>query len=278
MQYKNLIVDGPYLSHRSNDAPYNLSNDKGERTTLIHSFLRSLNALNKKFNPEKIFITWESHGTPSWRRKLYPKYKPSKKVPESFLAQQYDIQCILNMLNITQYYSPTNEADDVIATLVEKYPSSNLIFTVDKDIMQVITDTTHIWNGSEIITANEVFKKFGITPSQIPDLLAIMGDTSDNIKGVKGYGIKKTAQILRKYPAIEYLPDNILLDFCNTPIKTNKKLTQLNSFCELKPVPTLSFLSIKEILNKYQLTDIISKLPEYQQLDKTKNSSLKTFF
>lgn len=99
MDYKYLLVDGPYLAHRSYLAPYRLYTDTGVDGTMIHSFMRTLNSLRKKYHPEKIIITWESHGTESWRRKEYPKYKPSsKKHTKVFWNNIKDVQTLLHLL------------------------------------------------------------------------------------------------------------------------------------------------------------------------------------
>ena len=72
IKYEMLIIDGPYLSHRSYSVDFKLTTTTGLNSTLIFGFLKTLNALKKQFTPDDIIVTWESYGTPSWRKKQYP--------------------------------------------------------------------------------------------------------------------------------------------------------------------------------------------------------------
>jgi len=278
MNYETLIVDGPYLAHRSYGAPYKLTTSNGRDSTMIHSFLRSLNSFRKQINPNKIIIAWESHGTKSWRKEKYPAYKGTKEsVNPEFIMELEDLQKLLSLLKVSQYNSPCNEADDVIARLTIsmndlhiKYPI--VIFTVDKDIMQLVGENLQIFNGKEFFNDDKVKEKFGVYPEHIPDLLAIAGDKADNIEGLNGYGVKKAAKIIEQFGNIE----NITLPMCSSNmdwsgytkerIIRNKELTKLNFDCELKVIPNNVKESIDDILNKYELESIKEKLDEYKQL------------
>lgn len=203
MQYKTLIIDGSYLAHRSYASPYRLTTGELD-ATMIHGFIRTLNARRKEFEPNKIIVAWESHGTPNWRRELLSTYKPGKQLNKQFVTSQEDLKILLYLLNVPQYYSPNNEADDVIARLILEQEKPILIYTPDKDIMQTINEYVHTYNGKEIFTQKEVKYKFGVWPEDIPEFLAIVGDNSDNIQGVKGIGPKKAIKII-------YEKENILL-------------------------------------------------------------------
>jgi len=265
--YKNLIIDGPYMAHRALCSPYSTMTTTGFNSTLIHGFLRSLLAMYKKFSPGKIYITWESHGTPSWRRSLLPTYKPSAP-NDTYISQLTDLKTILSRLNITQYYSPKNEADDVIASLLADKPVSTLIFTTDKDIHQLISDKKrhHILTNNKLMRENDVFSKFGVCPLQIPDYLALVGDKTDNIKGVRNIGEVKAARLLSKYKTVENIPptefpkptDSITAQF-------NKKLTLLSSDCLYEPISTPN-TSIETLLNKYELLKIKENLKNYKKM------------
>jgi len=237
---------------------------------MIHSFLRTLNSLRKQWNPEQFIITWESHGTKSWRRELLPTYKPSSgTVSQDYISELQDLQLLLYLLNIKQYYSPNNEADDVIATLVKPSHYQTLIYTVDKDIMQLVSPVIQVWTGKELMTEATVHHKFGIAPHQIPDYLAILGDTSDNIKGIDKYGPKKTLGVLKKYPTIEDIPISEPLYQYLQQLYLNKKLTLLNHNCKLESIPNENFKTEKtltSILDKYELVKIKENIDEYKLL------------
>jgi 5'-3' exonuclease len=267
--YRKLLVDGPYLAHRSFTAPYKLTTKDGRDSTMIHNFLISINSLRKKFNPEIIEVTWESHGTKSWRREMYSDYKPSKGVDDAFIYQFDSIQLILYLLKVKQYYAPKNEADDVIASLNDS--GINIIFTKDKDIFQIVDETTHVFDGKKVFKKQDVIEKFGVEPKYIADLLAIAGDTSDNIIGLNGYGPKKSAQIIQSYQTIEnWIKNENFTEETKNLLRINKKLTRLNSKC--KPIE-LTFETNKtdvEILTNYELNRLKDKIHELRLLGKKK--------
>ena len=202
MKYEILLIDGPYLAHRSHTAPYSLKTKSGLDATMIHNFIRSLNATFKKFKPDHVGICWESHGTQSWRRLLYPDYKPSGTIEADFREALNDLRVLLHLLKIKQFYAPGNEADDVLCAIVTQHAKdrSAVIFTRDKDLMQLIYDpepAVHVWDGKQIFNEAEVIKKFGVTSYQLCDYLSLVGDKVDNIPGVKGIGPKNAVKLIK---------------------------------------------------------------------------------
>ena len=271
--FKTLIIDGPYLAHRSHGAPYLLTTKDGRNATMIHSFMRTLNSLRKQLNPNHIILAWESPNTPSRRREQSPSYKPSTGINPEYITQLKDLQKLLYLLNIPQYNSPRNEADDVIASYIKTIQPTEqvVIFTVDKDIMQLINENCQVYDGKEFYDVNKVKQKFGVKPNQIPDLLAIAGDKADNIQGLNGIGFKKASNIINEYGCIEELP----IPVCNSnmvisaqminKISNNKKLTLLNHNCSLEKIPKEPVTeTIDDILNKYELKSIKEKIEEYK--------------
>lgn len=275
---QHLIVDCPYLSHRSYSSPYHLTTSNGINATLMHSFLQSLLSFHKQLNPDKIILTWESPGTVPWRRLLLPTYKPQKPIQLDFIHQLHDIQLFLHLLGIQQFYSPCNEADDVIATLVsQKKPETIItIFTVDKDIMQLVDVNCEVFDGDKIYSPDGVFKKFGVHPNEIPDFLAIRGDTSDNINGIDGYGTKKAQKIIHQYHSIENIPPDHEIYKYITDLTINKKIATLNKSCDLHELipQNKSNETLESILDKYQLIKIKEKLKEFKQITKKKSKWL----
>jgi len=269
---KPLIVDGPYLAHRSYHAPYRLYTTTGLDATMLHSFIRTMNALRKKYQPEKFIVAWESHGTLSWRKELCPSYKSQiHRMTSVFWNNIKDVQLFLFLLGVEQYYAPSNEADDVIATLVNNGYKQSLIFTVDKDIMQLVTHECKLCNLKDIIGPNDVKKKFNVTPKQIPDLLAIWGDKADNIEGVNGYGVHKASRLIDKYGCVENIdPDNTVSKY-RQRMDLNKKLTTLNKQCTLLPIPNKDFKTdetIDSLLDKYELKKMRENISEIKLIGK----------
>lgn len=253
-----LIVDGPYLSHRSYLAPYKLTTSEGLDSTLIHTFFRSLFKLEKEHNPSEVIFTWEA-GL-SWRRKLLKTYKPPKPPDRSYTQQMVDTKGILSILGYRQVMSLTNEADDCIATLVCQQRVPTNIFTVDKDIMQLITDRIpiRVICNDKTMSEQSVIEKFNVLPSQIPDYLALVGDSSDNIKGITGIGPVKASQLLKEYKTLDHIP---LTREQREIAFLNRKLTRLNRKAILQEIGP-SPLSLNEYLDKYELKQLKEKLNE----------------
>jgi len=273
MNYKNLLIDGSYLAHRSYLAPYKLTTSKGINATMLHSFLTSLKSLYTKYQPETTIIAWESHGTESWRRQLSPDYKPHNTNYSEYASLLIDLKFMLYHLNIPQYYAPHNEADDVLANLSARATKPTLIFTVDKDIMQAVNDETpvHVLCKDKIYNESRVYDKFKVSPSQIPDFLAITGDKSDNITGIEGLGPKKTADLLSQYDTVEAIPYHKFtggeVDFQRAVL--NKKLTTLNYDCNIKPlypVGSVVASSLHSILDKYELQKIKDSIHKFKEI------------
>jgi DNA polymerase-1 len=270
MHYKYLLVDGPFLANRSGKAPYRLTTSGGIDSTMVHSFLRTMNSLRKKFSPSNVAVAWESHGTKPWRRDLYSSYKKkSTGCTESFWNEVRDIQIFLYLLSVKQYYSIGNEADDVIANLVSNGCAKSVIFTADKDLMQLVSENCHVYDGDILYDVKKVEKKYLVEPKKIPDLLAICGDKADNIDGIKSYGFRKASKLLEYYGKIEDIPDDSTIYKCLSKLILNKKLTTLNCKCQLEEIPSRNFKTnetLVSLLNKYELNSIKENISEYMLL------------
>ena len=244
---KKIIIDGPFIAHRSFLAPTKFTTSTGLDSTLINIFFKSLNKIARDYPSHKLIITWESHGTVQWRRKLYPKYKPERPFDLQYVGQLLDIKNILYNESIPQFYAPANEADDVIGTLIDK--DETLIYTVDKDMFQFVNDSTPV----KIVTKNEIFdeaatfEKFGITPSQIPLFLALKGDGSDGIPGIHGVGPKKAINYLSYYPNIDLTPEQF------KEVELYHQLTKINTKAPIKPFIPQKINSTISIVEKYEL-------------------------
>lgn len=270
---KILLVDGPYLAHRSYYAPYQLTTNTGLSAKMLHSFLRTTLSLYKKFQPNKTIVAWESFGTKPWRNELHPNYKQQRgAIKTDYYEQVKDLQMILHFLNIEQLYAPENEADDVIATLVaqtyQKFEAVHFIFSSDKDLMQLVDNIwTFMYDGKTLYDKQTVKEKFRVIPEKIPDLLALWGDVADNIEGIKGFGMVKASKLVNQYGSIEDIP--LTVDFDRKQALINKKLTTLNHNCVLESIPNKNFKTNETLitmLDKYHLNSIIKDLNLYKKI------------
>lgn len=213
---KNLfIIDGSSVMYRAFHAvPATFTTSKGLPTNAVYGFTQSLRKILNDFRPEFVVVAFDVKG-PSFRHELMSGYKAERKpMDDQLVAQVPYIKRMVSALNIPSIELSGFEADDVIATLVKRCSSSGLktsIITGDKDMCQLVSEDTVILDyltGKET-GPSEVKEKFGVAPSQIRDLLALAGDTSDNIPGVPGIGFKTAAKLLAEYGDIDGIYENI---------------------------------------------------------------------
>ncbi len=194
-----------------------LSNSKGEPT---HAVLGTVSMLQKVVNdrrPSMFAVAMDSRG-PSFRKAIDVRYKATRQVAPPDLGQQM-ARCeeFARASNIPIFQAEGIEADDLIAAVVERAVNEGVrvvIVSADKDLMQLIHDTDDrvlMWDSMRDRTygAPEVSLKFGVPPSQLRDLLALTGDTSDNIPGVPSVGPKTAADLLRAYETLDGVYANL---------------------------------------------------------------------
>ncbi|MGH2427956.1 MAG: 5'-3' exonuclease [Candidatus Limnocylindria bacterium] len=158
------------------------------------------------------------HVIESWRNDLYPGYKSSAGVDPELLAQFEDAERALVALGIPVWAMVEDEADDAIATAVERFGSDArveqiIICSVDKDLSQLVDGSRAVLRDRmRRITYDEagVIAKFGVSPSSIPDYLALVGDSSDGYPGLPGWGAKGTAAVLARWRHIDAIPRSAL--------------------------------------------------------------------
>ena len=189
-------------------------NSKGENTSAIFGFVVTLEDLIKRLKPSHIAVAFDPHG-PTFRHEAFEQYKAQRpETPEEIRRAVPIIKDILQAMNITVLEVQGYEADDVIGTvsqLAEKAGFEVFMATPDKDYGQLVTDRVHMYRprhtgGFEQMGPQEVCAKYGLqNKNQVIDLLALMGDASDNIPGCKGVGEKTAVQLLTQFGDVENL-------------------------------------------------------------------------
>jgi DNA polymerase-1 len=207
------ILDSYGLIYRSYYAFINrpLTNTRGENVSAVFGFFRSLKSALDYYKPAYFAAAFDSV-VPTFRHDMYPAYKATRaKTPEDLHAQIPIIEEILHILGIPVARQNGFEADDVIATLVRQYGGENRscrILSSDKDLMQLITSDTEMVRpnkagGWEMLGAAGVWDEWGVPPEKMLDLLSLTGDTSDNVPGVAGIGIKTAQKLLETYGTLD---------------------------------------------------------------------------
>ena len=208
------LLDGSCFIYRAYHAIKGLSNSKGIPTNAIYGFTRMLIKLIKEKNINYMLIAFDSPH-PTKRHKVYEEYKITRPETPKDLPLQIDyIKEIVDAFGIKRIEIPGYEADDIIATMVELLRSAKnevLLVTLDKDMLQLVSDNVKIYDpfNDLIIDRDFILKKYGIAPEKLTDFMALVGDSIDNIPGIKGIGDKSASELLKRYGSIDNILKNI---------------------------------------------------------------------
>jgi len=220
-------VDGSNTAFR---AFYAIQSDmrspEGLPTRALFGFTRILLKLIKDHQPTWCAVVFDK-GL-SFRNELYPDYKGQRPdMPEDLRLQWDELPGLCEDLGLTAIMQRGYEADDIIGTLAVRHTGPEVhvvIVSSDKDFGQLVTDRVHMLDVGKnlMMSPAEIEEKWGVRPDQVIDLLALMGDTSDNVPGVPGVGPKKAAQFLQKYGDL----DSVLAHAADIGGKTGQKVAE----------------------------------------------------
>lgn len=212
-----LLVDGHYYLYRSFFAIRGLTNSRGEPTNAIYGFAKALRKMVADVKPDRGAVIWDC-GLPERRTVLQPAYKQNRPpMPEEMRGQEEWLQDNVPLFGLASLCLPNTEADDLIASYARQAVREGgevVIATNDKDILQVVGPGIRIYStakvdagtaGHALLGEPEVRVKWGVDPARIAEVLALTGDTSDNIPGVPGVGGKTAALLIREFGSVESL-------------------------------------------------------------------------
>jgi DNA polymerase-1 len=219
MSARFFVVDGPGFLYRAYHALPYLSNSKGQATHAVRGVSTMLLKLLREENPAYAAVAWDPPG-PTFREEKLPSYKETRPgMPDDLRSQIILVKRVFEALRLPLLEVPGFEADDVLGTLVDRMRSEAVemvLVTADKDMLQLVGPGVRvlstnvrgepIWFDDEAVTA-----KWGVGPKQIPDLLALMGDSIDNIPGVPGVGEKTAVKLISQFGSVERLYENLTL-------------------------------------------------------------------
>jgi DNA polymerase-1 len=204
------LVDGHAFIHRGFHAYPDFRAPDGFPTSALYFILRLLLKILRQESPRFLAFVMEGRG-PNFRQKRFPLYKASRAAtPEDLVVQFPAIEEALRLLGIPVVRQDGCEADDVLASLAQRYaPHGVVLVGADKDLFQCLGPGVVLWDPSgrheRLTSADDVVAKFGVSPQMWPDFQALTGDSVDNIPGVPGVGPKTAAAWLRQFPSLEAL-------------------------------------------------------------------------
>ena len=225
MTEKLFLIDAMAMIYRAYFAmiSHPLMNKSKKNTSAVYGFLNSLLKILDDEKPDHIAVCFDTEA-PTFRHKIFPQYKAQRQeIPDDMPWQIVKVKEVVKALNIPLVELNGFEADDVIGTLAKQAEMEDVIcymVTPDKDYMQLVTDKTFLYKPArtaygnqskeiEIVDKKGVANKFGVTPDKVIEVMGLMGDTSDNIPGVRGVGEKTAIALIQEYDSIDNIYKNI---------------------------------------------------------------------
>ena len=213
------LVDGYALIFRAYFALMRspLTNSEGFNVSAIHGFTRMILSIIKDYQPEYLAVSLDSR-TPTFRDEMYAEYKQTRdKTPEDLRKQFPIIEELLQRFHLPTIRQNGVEADDVIASLAQRCSREGrecFIISGDKDLYQLVDDGTKILKpakqgGFEQLDAKGVFEDKGVRPDQIADYLSLLGDSADNVPGVRGIGQKTAEKLLAEFNSLDGIYEDL---------------------------------------------------------------------
>ncbi len=214
------LIDGHALAYRmyfaltAGASSQRWQTSTGEPTAGIYGFARELVRILEQEKPEYLAVAFDVGKT--FRDEIFPEYKGTReKMPDDLRPQLDRIRQMVDAFNIPRLEMDGFEADDVLGTVARIAAEQGLgvkIVTGDRDLLQLVNERTAVYlagDNSTYITDEDVIKKLGVRPNQVVDYKAIVGDTSDNIPGVKGVGEKTAISLLEKFGTLDTIYANL---------------------------------------------------------------------
>ena len=290
---KLLLIDGHYYVYRSFFAIPNLSNSRGEPTNAIFGFTKTLRLMMKHLQPELGAVFWDE-GLPKKRVELQPTYKETRKEMPLPMVPQLDFirNTLTPLLGFKNIALPNTEADDLMgcyALAACKHNHEVILATNDKDLYQLVGPCVRVYSTAKadlaapkdafaLLGEAEVTEKWGVPPALIGDVLAIAGDSVDNIPGA-GIGRKAAAALVVEHGGLDALLGNLekvksvrtreKLVAAREQILQNRKMVELDCETELPtPVDELriqpKYPALVEVMEKCEFKSLLQEVKDEQ--------------
>lgn len=263
-------------------------NSKGFNTSAILGFVNTLEDVLKKENPSHIGVAFDPAG-PTFRHVAFEQYKAQREeTPEAIRLSVPIIKEIINAYRIPILEVPGYEADDVIGTLATEAGKRGIqtyMMTPDKDYGQLVSDNVFIYRPKygdkefEVMGVEQVKAKFDIqSPSQVIDMLGLMGDASDNIPGCPGVGEKTAQKLIAEYGSIENLLEHVedLKGALRTKVENNKEMITFSKFLATIKIDVPIELKMEELVREQADEEALRKIFEEMEFRTLIERVLKT--
>ena len=213
-----LIIDGNAIMHRAYHALPPFKSSDGTPTNVVYGYLSMLNKVIVDFKPDYLISCFDTPEK-TFRNELFKEYQSQRpKIDDDFIVQIPLVKQAVDVAGVVRMEKPGYEADDLIGTITRIFETNKfrvIILTGDKDIFQLITDNVFVASPQlglaniKIFDKSEVEKKLDITPNQIIEYKALVGDPSDNYPGASGIGPKTACKLIHQFGTVENIYKNI---------------------------------------------------------------------
>jgi len=215
-----ILIDAMALVFRAYHALQRtgMQSNTGEPTFAVFAFANMLTSLLDKHDPDAVAVVFDTK-EPTFRHELYDQYKAHRDAfPDDLVPQLGRIKELITLMGLERIELPGFEADDIIGTIAKRESVDGheiLCVTSDKDYFQLVSDKVKILRPGkdvgeyEVYDATKVKEKFGVKPDHVIDVLALIGDSSDNVPGVKGVGEKTAIPLIEQYDTVENIYANL---------------------------------------------------------------------
>ncbi|MDM8529991.1 DNA polymerase I [Anaerolineales bacterium HSG25] len=232
-----ILIDGHALAYRAYfGMPATFTTRHGEPTHAVYGFINMLLAVWREYTPDYFIVTFDLGDT--FRHKMYTEYKATReKMPDDLRGQIDRIEQLVRAFNMPVFTKEGYEADDLLGTLANQAATQGiraLIVTGDRDAFQLIKpDINVVISGRKfsdriLYDEEKVQERYGVTPNQLIDLKGLVGDSSDNIPGVKGIGEKGGAKLIQKYSTLDNIYAN--MDSHSKGVRKKLEIDRENAF------------------------------------------------
>lgn len=284
---KLLAIDGNSLINRAFYGIKLLTTKDGQYTNGVYGFINILHRLEELENPDGVAVAFDLKA-PTFRHNMYAQYKAGRKgMPEELHSQMPILKEWLTLAGYTCIECEGYEADDILGTLshlCEQSGNECVISTGDRDSLQLISDKTRVLLAAtkmgkpEIINYDKtaLFEKYGLSPEEMIELKALMGDSSDNIPGVAGVGEKTATDLVSRFHNIDYIYENLssldIKDSVRNKLDAGRNSAflsrQLGTICKTAPIDNDIESYRNKPANTSELARLMTRLEFFKLMEK----------
>jgi DNA polymerase-1 len=292
---KLLVLDGNSILNRAFYGIKLLTTKDGRYTNAVYGFMNILIKLEQDVKPDSVAVTFDLKA-PTFRHKMYADYKAGRKPMPPELAEQMPVlKDLLDALGYKIIAKEGFEADDLIGTLAAHTPDDSECFiaTGDRDSLQLVRKNVKVllaatkMGRAETTVCDEakIKEDYGVTPPQMKDIKALMGDSSDNIPGVAGVGKKTAEELIVKYGSIDYIYENLdtldIRDSLREKLRNDKEKAylsyKLGTIDTDSPIETDLNVYKKQPADTQRAVRILTSLEMFKVMEKLSLSSQQSF-